>query len=199
MLLHAAMNRYGGFSKYHDLGYIIAPDAQHSSGVEVQMARYEQLYCQEMYGDEGGDGTLFEYELVYPLTETVGNNPEGLKIPQEGGGVQGLSVSDYLGEDHEKYRWHFLIKNNREQDNYAPIIRMTQVLGRSGAAFERRGGSDTSMSRNGCGPSPSDQPSASRTTGSATQPTTPCSTIARPTTRCCSSCTIWTTTTVPCR
>ena len=137
MLLHAAMNRYGGFSKYHDLGYIIAPDDQHSSGVEVQMARYEQLYCREMYGDAGGDGTLFEYELVYPLTATVGNDPEGLKIPQEGGGVRGLSVSDYLGEDREKYRWHFLIKNNRDQDNYAPIIRMTRTLGLSGSAFEQ--------------------------------------------------------------
>lgn len=137
MLLHTAMNHYGGFSKYHDLGYLIAPDDQHSSGVEVQMARYEQLYCQEMYGDAGGDGTLFEYELIYPLTATVGNDPEGLKIPQEGGGVAGLSVSDYLGEDREKYRWHFLIKNHRDQDNYAPIIRMTRALGLSGSAFEQ--------------------------------------------------------------
>lgn len=137
MLLHAAMNRYGGFSKYHDLGYIIAPNDQHSSGVEVQMARYEQLYCQEMYGDAGGDGTLFEYELIYPLTATVGNDPEGLKIPQEGGGVSGLDVSTYLGEDREKYRWHFLIKNHRDQDNYAPIIRMTQTLGLGGSAFNQ--------------------------------------------------------------
>jgi hypothetical protein len=137
MLLNTAMNRYGGFSKHHDLGYLIAPDDQHSSGVEVQMARYERLYCREMYGDAGGDGTLFEYELVYPLTATVGNNPEGLKIPQEGGGVAGLSVSDYLGEDREKYRWHFLIKNNRGQDNYAPIIRMTRILGLTGPAFEQ--------------------------------------------------------------
>ncbi len=137
MLMHAAMNRYGGFSKYHDLGYIIAPIDQHSSGVEVQMARYERLYCQEVYGDAGGDGTLFEYELVYPLTATVGNNPEGLKIPQEGGGVQGRSVSDYLGEDKEKYRWHFLIKNNRDLDDYAPIIRMTRILGLSGSALEQ--------------------------------------------------------------
>jgi hypothetical protein len=137
MLLHAAMNRYGGFSKYHDLGYIIAPNDQHSSGVEVQMARYDSLYCQEMYGDAGGDGTLFEYELIYPLTATVGNDPEGLKIPQEGGGVSGLDVSNYLGEDREKYRWHFLIKNHRDQDNYAPIIRMTRTLGLGGSAFEQ--------------------------------------------------------------
>ena len=137
MLVHAAMNRYGGFSKYHDLGYIIAPSDQHSSGVEVQMARYDRLYCEESYGEAGGDGTLFEYELVYPLTATVGGDPEGLKIPQEGGGVQGLSVSNYLGEDKEKYRWHFLIKNNRDQDDYTPIIQMTSVLGLGGSAFEQ--------------------------------------------------------------
>lgn len=137
MLMHAAMNRYGGLSKYHDLGYIIAPDDRHSSGVEVQMARFDRLYCEEAYGQAGGDGTLFEYELVYPLTATVGNDPEGLKIPQEGGGVRGLSISNYLGEDKEKYRWHLLIKNNRDQDNYAPVMRMTQVLGLSGSAFEQ--------------------------------------------------------------
>lgn len=137
MLVHAAMNRYGGFSKYHDLGYLIAPDDRHSSGAEVQMARFDRLYCEEAYGEAGGDGTLYEYELIYPLTATVGNDPEGLKIPQEGGGVQGLSVSQYLGEDKEKYRWHFLIKNHRDRDNYGPVIRMTRVLGQSGSAFER--------------------------------------------------------------
>ncbi|HNS19815.1 MAG TPA: lamin tail domain-containing protein [Sedimentisphaerales bacterium] len=135
MLLHTAMNRYGGFSKYHDLGYVIAPDDAHTSGVEVQMARYDRLYCEEMYGDDGGDGTLFEYELVYSLTATVGNSPEGLKIPQEGGGVYGLDVANYLGDDKEKYRYHFLIKNNRALDNYAPIMQMTNVLALSGSAF----------------------------------------------------------------
>ncbi len=135
MLVNTAMNRYGGFSKHHDLGYMIAPYDQHCSGVEVQMARYDHLYCEEMYGDEGGDGTLFEYELVYSLAATVGNDPEGLKIPQEGGGVYGLDVSAYLGDDKEKYRHHFLIKNNRDQDNYAPIIQMTQVMALSGSAF----------------------------------------------------------------
>ncbi len=135
MLVHAAMNRYGGFSKYHDLGYVIAPDDRHSSGAEVQMARFDRLYCEEAYGEAGGDGTLFEYELVYPLTATVGNDPEGLKIAQEGGGVQGLSVSQYLGEDKELYRWHFLIKHHRDRDDYDPVIGMTRVLGQSGSAF----------------------------------------------------------------
>jgi hypothetical protein len=45
----------------------------------------------------------------------VGNDPEGLKIPQEGGGVYGRSVTDHLGTDKEKYRWHSLIKNKAQE------------------------------------------------------------------------------------
>jgi len=135
MLLHAALNRFGGFSKYHDLGYLIAPREQYCSGVEVQLARYGPVYCKEAYGEEGGSGTLFEYELVYTLAQTVGNNPEGLKIPQEGGGVYGRNVTDYLGTDKEKYRWHFLIKNNRDVDDYGPVIDLTRTLSLSSSAF----------------------------------------------------------------
>lgn len=135
MLLHAAMNRFGGFSKYHDLGYLIAPRQQYCSGIEVQLARYGPVYCKEAYGDEGGSGTVFEYELVYTLAQTVGSDPEGLKIPQEGGGVYGRNVTDYLGTDKEKYRWHFLIKNNRDADDYGPVIELTRTLSLSGSAF----------------------------------------------------------------
>jgi hypothetical protein len=135
MLLHAAMNRFGGPSKYHDLGYLMAPDPAHSSGVEVQIARFNRLFCEESYGNQGGSGTLYEYELVYPLTQTVGNNPEGLKYPQEAGGVDGLSINTYLGQDKEDYRWHLLIKNNRDEDNYEPIMNMTYSLSRSGSEF----------------------------------------------------------------
>ena len=135
MLLHAAMNRFGGFSKYHDVGYVIAPKQQYCSGIEVQLARYGPVYCREAYGDDGGSGTVFEYELVYTLAQTVGNDPEGLKIPQEGGGVYGRSVTDYLGTDKEKYRWHFLIKNNRDMDDYGPVIELTRTLSLSGSTF----------------------------------------------------------------
>ncbi|MCF7973370.1 MAG: hypothetical protein K9N55_06115, partial [Phycisphaerae bacterium] len=137
MLSHMAMNRFGHVSKYSDLGYLIAPSTSHTGGVEVQMARYGDVFLEETYGKDGGQGTLFEYELVYPLTQTVGNDPEGLKIPQEGSGVQGRSVSDYLGEDKELYRWHFLIKNHRDQDDYNGIITMTRILGLTGPAFEQ--------------------------------------------------------------
>jgi len=135
MLQHVAMNRFGGFSKYHDLGYVIAPRQQNCSGVEVQLARYGPVYCREAYGDEGGDGTLFEYELVYTLAQTVGNDPEGLKIPQEGGGVYGRNVADYLGTDKERYRWHVLIKNNRGMDDYEPVMDLTRALSQGQSTF----------------------------------------------------------------
>ncbi|MBW2561981.1 MAG: CotH kinase family protein, partial [Deltaproteobacteria bacterium] len=118
-----------------DLGYVIAPRQQNCSGIEVQMARYGPVYCREAYGDEGGSGTLFEYELVYTLAQTVGNDPEGLKIPQEGGGVYGRNVADYLGTDKEKYRWHFLIKNRRDMDDYDPVMDLTRALSLGQSAF----------------------------------------------------------------
>jgi len=135
MLFHTAMNHFGGFSKYHDLGYLIAPKQEQCSGIEVQLARYGPVYCEEAYGKQGGSGTLYEYELIYTLAATVGNDPEGLKIPQEGGGVYGISVTRYLGTDKEKYRWHFLIKNNRDVDDYDPVIDLTRALGLGQSAF----------------------------------------------------------------
>jgi hypothetical protein len=46
-------------------------------------------------------------------------------------------VSSYLGTDKENYRWHFLIKNHRDLDDYDPIIRMTSVLGLRGQALDQ--------------------------------------------------------------
>jgi CotH protein len=65
----------------------------------------------------------------------VGNDPEGLKIPQEGGGVYGRNVADYLGTDKEKYRWHFLIKNRRDMDDYEPVMDLTRALSLGQSAF----------------------------------------------------------------
>jgi hypothetical protein len=49
--------------------------------------------------------------------------------------VYGISVTSYLGTDKEKYRWHFLIKNNRDMDDYDPVIDMTHALGLGSSAF----------------------------------------------------------------
>jgi hypothetical protein len=47
----------------------------------------------------------------------------------------GVPVTD-LGDDPERYRWHFLNKINREADNFDPIIRYAKLFSKSGAEFE---------------------------------------------------------------
>ncbi|HAA86803.1 MAG TPA: hypothetical protein DCE22_01010, partial [Verrucomicrobiales bacterium] len=81
---------------------------------------------------EDGKGNLFEYELIYYPTT---NNGSGLKRPQPDG-VTGTSVRN-LGDDPEKYRWFFLKKNNKEANNYEPIMNYAKLFSRSGSDFER--------------------------------------------------------------
>ena len=40
-----------------------------------------------------------------------------------------------LGDDKENYRWNFLIKNNRDRDDYAAFIDYCKHFDLSGAAF----------------------------------------------------------------
>lgn len=58
-----------------------------------------------------------------------------MKLPQPDG-VNGIPVSN-RGDDKERYRWFFLKKNNREKDNFAPIIAYNKKFSQSGSAFER--------------------------------------------------------------
>ena len=81
-----------------------------------------------MYAD-GGDGTAWEYELIYYPTSTDTGGVEGRKRPNPDS-VRGVGVRS-LGADPELYRWHWLIKNNRDEDGYAPLVGMLQAYGQS--------------------------------------------------------------------
>ena len=79
-----------------------------------------------------GEGNLFEYELIYYPTT---NSGAGLKRPQPDG-VTGTSVRN-LGDDPEKYRWFFLKRNNKEANNFEPIMNYAKLFSLSGSNFER--------------------------------------------------------------
>jgi len=84
----------------------------------------------------GADGTLFKYERIYVQTQTTTGGPEGLKYPQDTTGPPGVAVGS-LGTPAQKelYRWYWLIRNNRDADNYAEIIPKLIALGKTGTAF----------------------------------------------------------------
>lgn len=131
LLIDLAISNSGGSpSRYNDLLHVIAPRDRHTGSCILQLARYSDVFLDSQY-ENGSDGFLYEYELIYYPRTTDGN---GFKIP-EPDTVLGQDVGP-LGTDPERYRWFFLTKNNRSADNFEPIIRYNQHFGNTGSDFE---------------------------------------------------------------
>ena len=133
MLIHQAMNHAGGaLSKYSDMIHVIAPRESHTSTAELQLARFGSVYLDEQF-ENGSDGTVYEQEYIYYPYTTKNGDPEGYKRPQP----DRVTFKDIrsLGDDKEDYRWAYLIKNNRRQDDYAAIIDMARHFGSASQTF----------------------------------------------------------------
>jgi hypothetical protein len=133
-----AMNHAGSVtSQYDDLIQVLAPRPEHTGPAHLQLARFGSLFLDYQF-DDGGDGGLFEYELIYYPRTTDDGTPTGSKIPQPDS-VVGTPIRD-LGDDEEAYRLPFMIKNNRWRDDYRDFIRFAKVFGQSGDAFDAQVG-----------------------------------------------------------
>ncbi|MGQ9589741.1 MAG: CotH kinase family protein [Planctomycetota bacterium] len=97
------------------------------------MARYEEVFLDSQW-EGGGEGTLFDFELIYyPLTTDTGT-PEGLKRP-EPDSVLGVDIANH-GDEKEVYRWNFVIQNNRDRDDYSDLVRFCKSWSLSGTALD---------------------------------------------------------------
>ena len=136
-LYHRGATHAGGLpTEYNDLLYIITPQRTHTGPAEAQITRYSDVYLDEQFED-GGSGELYEYELVYFPTSTDNGTPEGRKRPQPDE-VVGTTIRYLNTDDPEAYRWTYLIRNNRQQDDYSRLIEFTQAIGRSGSTFDQQ-------------------------------------------------------------
>jgi hypothetical protein len=133
MLIHQTLNHAGGLpTKYHDLVQIMAPRPEYTGSAELQLARYTDVFLADQY-ENGSDGMVFEYELIYQLVTTDTGTPEGNKIPAPDQ-VMGTAIRN-MGDDKENYRWTFLIKNNEDRDDYSRLMLFCKTLEMSGASF----------------------------------------------------------------
>jgi hypothetical protein len=133
MLIHQTLNHAGGVpTKYHDLIQVMAPRSEYTGSAELQLARYTDVFLDDHF-DDGSDGTVFEYELVYQLNTTDTGTPEGNKVPAPDS-VVGTAIRN-LGDDKEGYRWTFLIKNNEEKDDYSGIMAFAKTMELANPAF----------------------------------------------------------------
>ena len=134
IMIKHAINHAGNIpGMYDDLIRIIAPRPQHTGSAMLLKSRYDAEYLDNQFIN-GGDGTMFEYELIYTLRETAGG-VEGLKLTQDGG-THGVPMRNLGGTDKELYRWHWQIKNNRDADDYGPLIDVLTAMGRSGRSYQ---------------------------------------------------------------
>ncbi|MCB9544517.1 MAG: lamin tail domain-containing protein [Myxococcales bacterium] len=133
LLMDAVATRAGTpFGEYNDLAWLVAPRAAHTGPASLQLARFGDLLLDNQF-EAGGDGMLFEYELVYYPITTDDGTPTGRKRPQPDR-VVGSGLRD-LGEDPEGWRHTFLIKNNRKRDDYSGIMAFARVFGLPDDAF----------------------------------------------------------------
>ena len=131
MLFDVMISNSGGIlSRYYDLIQLISPQDRHVGGAVLQLARYEDIFIDSQFGD-GSEGTRYEYELIYYPTTDDANN---YKRPQPDN-VVGTNVRN-LGDHEEDYRWNFLIKDDREQDNFEPIMAYAKHFSKRSSEFD---------------------------------------------------------------
>lgn len=136
LFFNQAMNHAGSVtSQYDDLVEVLTPRPEHVGPAQLQLARFGDLLLDFQFED-GGDGMLFEYELIYYPTTTDDDTPTGNKLPQPDS-VVGIPIQD-LGDDKEAYRLSFIAKNNRWRDDYRGFIQYAKVFGLTGPEFDAK-------------------------------------------------------------
>lgn len=130
-------NAAGGIPMmYDDVIQLVGPRDFMNGSAQLMLARYNDVFLESQF-DDGGEGTRYKFELVYYSTLTVDGNPESLKRPPgfmkpNVFPVLGVDMA-YMGEDPNAYRWNFLIRNQRAQDDFSRIVALTSAMNRPGS------------------------------------------------------------------
>lgn len=127
IIIDEIMARAGSVSaEYNDLAQLRAPRASEDGPALVQPGRFSDATLEAQFGDRGH---LFEYELVYyPLT----TDGDGHKLPLPDD-VIGTAHRD-MGPDAEAWRYHYLVKNRRGDDDFAGIMALGRAWDGAAAA-----------------------------------------------------------------
>jgi hypothetical protein len=130
IVLKHMLNRAGGIPGTHsEICHLIAPRSAHTGPAQF-FPRHEDLFIETAF-ENGGEGNLFEMELIYYPTTT---NAAGYKNLQPDS-VVGTDVTN-LGDDKELYRYNFMIKNHRDADDYRSFVALGKAWSLTGATLD---------------------------------------------------------------
>ena len=133
ILINHMINRAGAIpGVYYDLIRVIAPQSA-QTGPALFFPRLEDNFLDSQYS-HGGNGDVFEFELVYSPTTTSDSTPQGYKLP-EPDGVLAVDISD-LGDDKEQYRYNYITKINRDRDEFTGLVAFAKSFSLTGAALD---------------------------------------------------------------
>ena len=134
---HIANSAGGIYSQRDDLMHIIIrhPNGSFLSRKAIlMMGRFDSDYFSSMWGEGGSQ--LFKYEYTYYFDETVDGYPESEKKKPNKPTVKGLGEIYDLGNNKEIYRWFYLIKSGRTEDDYSSLINLCKTFSLTGAELD---------------------------------------------------------------
>jgi hypothetical protein len=120
---------------FDDVARIITPRTQDTGIALLSMARYSEVFVESQF-ESGGDGTVYNLELLYTPTSTVNGNPEAAKRNFPYSHTNGNFEIQDFGDDKETYRSINQIRSNRSKDDFGPMIALAQALELNGAALD---------------------------------------------------------------
>lgn len=128
VLLKHMLNRAGGLpGTYGEICHLLAPRNVWNGSAQF-FPRHEDVFVDSFYG---GGGQQFEMELIYYPTTA---NAAGYKLPQPDS-VVGTDMTN-LGDDKEIYRYNFMLKGGREEDDYSRFIALCKAWSQTGTALD---------------------------------------------------------------
>ena len=125
ILIKHMLLRAGGIpGTQSDMIRVIAPFNRHTESAML-FPRHEDEYVETAFED-GGDGQMYELELIYYPTTA---NAFGYKNPNPDSVNTAVDIMD-MGDDKELYRYNFIKKNNRYEDDYSDFINVAKAWSR---------------------------------------------------------------------
>ncbi len=135
---HIATKAGGIPCMYDDLARFVHVTSSYNSSCQLRLTGYEDEYLDSSF-PRGGDGQMYEYEVLRWTTATSDGTVDGTKLPGSGYSNPDLQNQDTPGNlvnREEAYRWNWLGTNHRAADDFTSANAVGKLFSLTGAAFD---------------------------------------------------------------